>query len=104
MHPRVRLQKRHASMSPNEKIEALARIHDCVNDSCPSCGGSIFKCDHEDHCLGPDPDKWHETMSDEQVTADLRVLGINVVDALDRFRRFMDDLEKRVLDGTAKDG
>jgi len=95
MTPADRLRARAAAMTPEEKIESLTRIVEFAEDTCPSCAGSIQHDEHSEDCLGPDPDQWHEKLTDEQVRAELMVAGVDPDKAASRFRTFLDGLEKK---------
>lgn len=85
------------AMTPEEKVEAVARWNDLSRDTCPSCGGSIKHEEHSEDCLGPDPDKWQ--LTDEQVRAELMVLGTDPDAAAKRLRERLDKLVAKHRDG-----
>lgn len=92
MTNREKLKAVSATLSHEEKVEHLARIHDMVSDTCLSCGGSLAHNEHAENCLGPDPDEWHLKMSAEQVDAELRVCGTDPVASAKKFRTLIDGL------------
>lgn len=89
MTPGERLKALSATVSPERKVEWLHRISDMVNDTCPGCGGSLKYDEHAEDCPGPDPEKWE--LTDEQIDAELRVLGIDPEPAKARLMRTMDE-------------
>lgn len=95
-----KLRAMSAAMTPEERVEAVARWNDLAVDTCPSCGGSIKHDDHSNDCLGPDPDQWK--LSDEQVRAELMVLGIDPDIAARKFRRRINKLVAEAKGAEAK--
>jgi hypothetical protein len=86
----VRLRQRAATMSEAEKLESFRRITAMAEDTCPGCVGSIANNDHTTECRGPDPEKWE--LTDEEVTAELELLGIDIEASRTRFRNLLDGL------------
>jgi len=82
-----------AAMTPEEKVEHVARMNDMCVDTCPGCGGSIMEDDHDDDCLGSDPDQWE--LTDEQQAAETRVYGVEFEQAVDslmeRFKKMVSE-------------
>ena len=87
---RTRFLQRQATMSDDEKLEGFRRVTSMVADICPSCAGSIKYNEHDTDCRGPDPLEWD--LTEEEVTAELEVQGIDVEASRKRFRNLLDEL------------
>jgi len=82
----------HETFTDEERAEAMHRWADQIEDTCPSCGGSIGQDDHSDDCRGPDPARWD--LTDEEIRADLLVQGIDPDAAAKRFRAILDGYQR----------
>lgn len=97
---RIRMHQMHETMSDAEKVEAFRRVTEMAADTCPGCGGSIREKEHTPTCLGPDPTEW--PLSDDEVRAELEVMGIDAKAAGENIRRKVQDMLDKHRAGISK--